>query len=68
MVVRNLQFIDSDIFYQGYKIRMVCGDWTSQGYVEFIAESDFDFGIFDDTLNGVLDIIDYRIKNGLTDK
>ena len=70
--VRNLQYVNGQLSYRGYSISQVMGigDECYGQYVwsEYEAHSTFDFTLVEETLESILDLVDYRLDNSLTSK
>lgn len=70
--VRNLQFVNGCLCYRGYTIEQssAIGEECYGSYVwtEYEASATFDFTIVEDTLEALLNAIDYRLDNSLTTK
>lgn len=64
--VRNLQFVNGLLSYRGYILEenRGIGEECYGQYVwsEFVATSTFDFTIVEQTLESLLDTIDYRLE------
>ena len=69
---RNLQYINGYLWYRGYSITQVMGvgEECDGQYVwsEYEAHSTFDFTLVEETLERLLNLIDYRLDNSLTSK
>ena len=61
--VRNLQYVNGQLSYRGYSIAQVMGIGE-----EYEANSTFDFMLVEETLESLLNLIDYRLDNSLTSK
>ena len=70
--VRNIQCVNGQLNYRGYSITQVMGS-GEEGYGQYVwseyeANSTFDFVLVEETLESLLNIIDYRLDNSLTAK
>ena len=61
--VRDLQYVDGNLCYRGYSIAQVMGIGE-----EYEGHSTFDFMLVEETLESLLNLIDYRLDNSLTSK
>lgn len=70
--VRNLQHVNGSLCYRGYTIAQVTGIgeecYGQYVWSEYEAHSTFDFTLVEETLENLLDLIDYRLDNSLTSK
>ena len=70
--VRDLQYVDGNLCYRGYSITQVMGSeeecYGQYVWSEYEANSTFDFMLVEETLESLLNIIDYRLDNSLTSK
>ena len=70
--VRNLQYVNGNLCYRGYSISQVLGIeegcYGQYVFSEYEANSTFDFTLVEETLESLLDLIDYRLYNSLTSK
>lgn len=70
--VRNLQYVNGNLCYRGYSISQVMGIgvecYGQYVWSEYEAHSTFDFTLVEETLENLLDLIDYRLDNSLTSK
>ena len=70
--VRDLQYVDGNLCYRGYSIAQVMGIgeecYGQYVWSEYEANSTFDFMLVEETLESLLNIIDYRLDNSLTSK
>ena len=70
--VRNLQYVNGNLCYRGYSISQVLGIeegcYGQYVFSEYEANSTFDFTLVEETLESLLDLIDYRLDNSLTSK
>ena len=70
--VRNLQYVNGQLSYRGYSIAQVMGigEECDGQYVwsEYEAHSTFDFTLVEETLESLLNLVDYRLDNSLTSK
>ena len=70
--VRDLQYVDGNLCYRGYTIAQVLGIgeecYGQHLWSEYEAHSTFDFTLVEETLESLLNLIDYRLDNSLTSK
>ena len=70
--VRALQHVNGNLCYRGYLISQVLGIgeecYGQYVWSEYEANSTFDFTLVEETLESLLDLIDYRLDNSLTSK
>ena len=70
--VRDLQYVNGSLCYRGYSISQVLGIgeecYGQYVWSEYEAHSTFDFTLVEETLESLLDLIDYRLDNSLTSK
>ena len=70
--VRDLQYVDGNLCYRGYSIAQVLGIgeecYGQYLWSEYEAHSTFDFTLVEETLESLLNLIDYRLDNSLTSK
>lgn len=70
--VRNLQYVNGNLCYRGYSILQVMGigeeRYGQYVWSEYEAHSTFDFTLVEETLESILDLVDYRLDNSLTSK
>ena len=70
--VRNIQYVNGQLSYRGYSITQVMGIgeecYGQYVWSEYEASSTFDFALVEETLESLLNIIDYRLDNSLTSK
>ena len=70
--VRDLQYVDGNLCYRGYSIAQVMGIgeecYGQYVWSEYEAHSTFDFTLVEETLESLLNLIDYRLDNSLTSK
>ena len=70
--VRNIQHVNGNLCYRGYTITHVTGIgeecYGQYVWSEYEANSTFDFVLVEETLESLLNLIDYRLDNSLTSK
>ena len=70
--MKDLKFKNGEFLYRGYNISQTSGIGHESDYnyvwTEWLADSDFDYLLTENSLDALLDLIDHRIENNLTGK